>query len=219
MDAVPTDASQLYTEHVDSYLRFIRLMGYPRGLRAAFLKSPALAPDLRILDAGCGTGTTSLALRAATEARGFPIAAMDAFDLTPTMLDHFRATLDRSGIEDVRLAQADVLKLETLPETWNDYDLVVSTSMLEYVRRSSFPDALRGLRQRLRAGGTFLLCITRDNFLMRPMIGRAWSANLYSREELVAALAQAGFGDITFDRFPFPYRHLDIWGHIVRART
>lgn len=128
---VRVDATQLYTERADAYLRFVHFVGYPQGLRAAFLKSPALGADMRILDAGCGTATTTLALRSAASARGISSGTIDAFDLTPAMLDRFRATLDQSGIEDVRLAQADVLRLDTLPQSWNDYDLVVTASMLE----------------------------------------------------------------------------------------
>jgi ubiquinone/menaquinone biosynthesis C-methylase UbiE len=215
----PIDASQLYTESTDAYLRFIRCMGYPRGLRAVFRKSPALGPDLRVLDAGCGTGTTTLALRSAAEARGISIGGIDAFDLTPAMLDRFRATLDESGIEQVRLAQADVLQLESLPDSWRDYDLVISASMLEYAPRSNFSSALQGLRRRLRTGGSLMLFITRENFLMRPIIGRAWSANLYTRSGLATAFSDAGFGRVSFGRFPFPYRHLDFWGHVVTARA
>jgi SAM-dependent methyltransferase len=215
----PLDASQLYTEHADAYLRFVRLMGYPRGLRSVFMRSPALRPGLRILDAGCGTGTTTLALRSAAEARGIPISAIDAFDLTPAMLERFRTALDRAGIEGVRLEEADVLRLDTLPETWNDYDLVVTASMLEYVPRSSLATALRGLHERLRTGGTLLLFITRNNFLMRPLIGRGWSAHLYTRTELGVALEEAGFDEAYFGHFPFPYRHLDAWGHVVTAHA
>ena len=110
----PVDASQLYTERADAYLRFVHCMGYPRGLRSVFMKSPALRPGLRILDAGCGSGTTTFALRSAAEARGVPIGAIDAFDLTPAMLERFRRALDQSRIEGVRLEEADVLRLDTL---------------------------------------------------------------------------------------------------------
>jgi ubiquinone/menaquinone biosynthesis C-methylase UbiE len=215
----PVDASQLYTERADAYLRFVHCMGYPRGLRSVFMKSPALCPGLRILDAGCGSGTTTFALRSAAEARGIPIGAIDAFDLTPAMLERFRRALDQSRIEGVRLEEADVLRLDTLPDRWNDYDLVVTASMLEYVPRSSFPTALRALHERLRAGGTLLLFITRNNVLMRPLIGRGWSANLYTRADLVVAFEDAGFGEPSFGHFPFPYRYLDVWGHVVTARA
>jgi SAM-dependent methyltransferase len=183
------------------------------------MKSPALGPRLGILDAGCGTGVTTLALRSALEARGIPARAMDAFDLTPAMLSRFRATLDASGIEGVRLAQADVLHLDTLPEAWTDYDLVVTAAMLEYVRRPSLPAAFRALRGRLHARGTLLLFITRNNMLMRPLVERWWSANLYSRAELRVALEAAGFSELSFGHFPLPYRYLDVWGHVVSARA
>jgi ubiquinone/menaquinone biosynthesis C-methylase UbiE len=128
----PTDIPELYTEHADIYQRSL---GYPQGLRAVFLKSPALVPDMRILDAGCGTGITTLALRQALETRGVSGGEIDAFDLTPAMLSRFRAMLARSDIEGIRLMQADVLQLDALPPTWSGYDLVVTASMLEYVPR------------------------------------------------------------------------------------
>lgn len=212
-------ARQLYTARADAYSRFVRCMGYPRGLQAAIFESAALGPGMRILDAGCGSGFTTLALRSAAKARGISIGAIDAFDLTPAMLDRFRTKLDHSGIEGVKLAQADVLALDTLPQAWHDYDLVITASMLEYVARSSFSTALRELHQRLRAEGDLMLFITRNNFLMRPLIGRAWSANVYTRSELELALEDAGFRELSFGHFSFPYRHLDAWGYVVSARA
>ncbi len=211
-------ASAIYSARIDAYLRFVRAVGYPRGLRAVFMESPALRPDLRILDAGCGTGVTTFALRSALEARGMSARRIDGFDLTPAMLDRFRARLDRTGVEDVHLVRANVLHLESLPEDWVDYDLVITASMLEYVPRTELATALTGLRSRLREGGVLQLFITRNNFLMRPLIGRWWSANLYTRSELRNLLKEAGFSEFSFSHFPFPHRLLDLWGHVVRAR-
>lgn len=216
---VPMDASEIYSARVDSYLRFIRWVGYPQGLRAAFASSPVLRPDLRILDAGCGTGVTTLALRSALAARGWSASRIDCFDFTPAMLDRFRATLATSEIEGVRLARADVLRLDTLAEDWRDYDLVVTASMLEYIARPDLARALAALRMRLSEGGTLQLFITRNNALMRPLIERWWAANLYTRDELRAVLEKAGFGEVTFGHFPFPFRYLDLWGHVVSARA
>jgi ubiquinone/menaquinone biosynthesis C-methylase UbiE len=55
--SVTTDARQFFTERHDTYARFIRIMRYPQGLRAFFLASPLVRSGLRVLDAGCGTGS------------------------------------------------------------------------------------------------------------------------------------------------------------------
>jgi cyclopropane fatty-acyl-phospholipid synthase-like methyltransferase len=133
------------------------------------------------------------------------------------MLARLRTTLERRGIEGVELAEADVLRLDMLPASWVGYDLVTSASMLEYVPRERFVDALRGLRDRLRNGGRFVLFITRRNPLTRIMIGRWWQSNTYTAQELTDAFQEAGFARLTFSGFPLSARHLAVWGHVVEA--
>jgi cyclopropane fatty-acyl-phospholipid synthase-like methyltransferase len=111
------------------------------------------------------------------------------------MLDNFRRRLAAEGISGVELVQCDVLRLDDLPSVWNSYDLLVSASMLEYVPRDRFVAALNGLRGLLRW----------------------WDSHLYSADELTRALAEAGFKDAKFGAFPFWFRHLTPWGHIVEA--
>jgi cyclopropane fatty-acyl-phospholipid synthase-like methyltransferase len=216
--AVPADPSGLFTDRHATYARFIRAVRYPQGLRAFFLRSPLLRPGLRVLDAGCGTGVVTLALRDALLRRGFAPRSLHAFDLTPAMLDRFRATIQRRGIDGVELAQANVLDLETLPGSWGDYDLVVSASMLEYVPRERFVDALAGLRARLNAGGRFVLFMTRRNPFTRVLIGRWWQANLYTATELADSFREAGFSRSGFLAFPPSARYLSVWGHVVEAQ-
>lgn len=214
---MPTDARRIYTERVGAYLRLLRIVGYARGLEAYFSRSDVLAPGLRILDAGCGSGVASLALRSTLAGRGLTPRAIDGFDLSQAMLDRFRATISERSIEGIRLARADVFHLEALPPDWRDYDLVVSSAMLEYVPRARFPEALSALRERLRPGGRLLLFISRDNLLTRPLIGRWWSANLYRRSELCVAFETARYGELSFDHFPGLYRYLDLWGWVLSA--
>ncbi len=211
------DARQLFTERHRAYARFIRTVRYPQGLRSYFLATPLLRPGLRVLDAGCGMGALTLAVYEASERRGAPLAALHGFDLTPAMLSQLRATLERRGIASVELVEANVLRLDTLPASWRDYDLVVSASMLEYIPRERLVEALRGLRERLKDGGRFVLFMTRRNPLTRMMIGRWWQSNIYTAADLTDAFQRAGFGRSAFPGVPLMARHLSLWGHVVEA--
>jgi SAM-dependent methyltransferase len=214
---VSADARRLFTERPDVYTGFIRALRYPQGLRAFWYASRLLHPGLRILEAGCGTGALTFALWGAAERRGIHLGAFDAFDLTPAMLDRLRTSLRRRRVDAIRLAEANVLDLEALPADWRDYDLVVSASMLEYVPRERFTDALRGLRERVKPGGRFVLFVTRRNPLTRVLIGRWWQSNLYTVPELTQAFMAAGFSRVRFPGFPFAARYLSAWGHVVEA--
>jgi SAM-dependent methyltransferase len=214
---MPRSPYALFTARADSYARFIDRVRYPQGLRSYFLTSRVLRAGLRVLDAGCGTGAVSLALWEALDLRGQPPATLHAFDLTPAMLDRYRQRLRVKGIHGVETAQADVLRLETLPGYWKDYDLIVTASMLEYVPKGRVVAALAGLRARLAPGGRFVLFITRRNWLMRPLIGWWWRSTLYTRAELAELFRQAEFKEFAFGQFPSTARHLSLWGHIVEA--
>ena len=212
-----TDPQKLFSKKSGMYERFIRSVGYPQGLRAYLASSSLLRAGLRVLDAGCGTGALSLALYEASLRRGFAPGSIHAFDLTPAMLERFRRTLKNRGIEGVELAQCNVMHLDALPDSWNNYDLVVSASMMEYLPQDELSAALRGLRARLSQEGTLVLFITRRNSLTRPLIGQWWQSNLYTAGELRTAFREAGFAGVAFSRFPFPYSYLDLWGYIVEA--
>ena len=169
------------------------------------------------MDAGCGTGIATFALMDALAARNLSATSFDAFDLTPAMIETFRAAAAKRGA-DVRIAQADVLGPDALPHGWSGYDLIVSSAMLEYVSPDRLAEALAGLRRRLARDGTLIVFITRDNWLTRPMIGRWWRANLYTETTLLERFRSAGYSEVTFGRFPTAFRHLAMWGHIVQAR-
>jgi SAM-dependent methyltransferase len=215
--SVTQDARQLFTERHDTYARFIRAVLYPQGLRSYFLASPLLRPGVRVLDAGCGTGALTLAVYDASLKRGIPLGSLNGFDLTPAMLGQLRSTLEGRGIRDIELVEANVLGLDALPAAWRDYDLVVSASMLEYVPRERFVDALRGLRDRLRDGGRFVLFVTRRNPLTRIMIGRWWQSNIYTAPELADAFQRAGFSRFALAGFPLSACYLSLWGHVIEA--
>jgi cyclopropane fatty-acyl-phospholipid synthase-like methyltransferase len=156
-------------------------------------------------------------VRQALLSRGFHPGTLQGFDLTQKMIEGFRQTLRKQAIDAVDVIQADVLHLETLPVNWNNFDLIVSAAMLEYVPRKKLTEALTNLRSRLNEEGSILLFITRRNWLTKPLIGRWWDANLYEAAELRESLLLAGFSTIEFNKFPFPYCHLSLWGYIIEA--
>jgi hypothetical protein len=88
------------------------------------------------------------------------------------MLEEFQAELDARGITLVRVKQANVLALGQFPSSWSDYDLIVCTSMLEYLARADFSQALSSLRGRLVQNGTFLAVVTRRNWITKILIER-----------------------------------------------
>jgi len=214
---VVSDPARVFTYRTQSYVRFVRSVGYPQGLRAYFRGSPLLRSGLRVLDAGCGTGIVTLALRKALLSRDLRPGPLHGFDLTPAMIARFRQTLQRRTIQGIDVVQANVLQLDALPGSWNTYDLIVSASMMEYLPRNRLVDALRGLRGLLSADGHLVLFITRRNWLMRPLIGRWWQANLYDAGELEESFCRAGFSTIAFRKFPVSFRFLALWGYIVEA--
>ncbi len=215
--AAQRDAVALYGSRVGQYLAFVRAVLYPQGVRGYFRTALWLRSDMKILDAGCGTGIATFALLDALSERGLAPGPWYAFDLTPAMLEGFHARLQGAAHDSITVTQGDVLRLEDLPGNWSGFDLIVCASMLEYVPGARMVEALAGLRERLREGARLVLFISRRNWLTRVLIGRWWRAELYARAELEECLAAAGYGRWRFRRFPFPYGFLSLWGHIVEA--
>lgn len=214
------EVRRLYTEKTDLYHWFFAdLLGYGPGIRALLAHELCLGSGQRILDAGCGTGVVTRGALAVIRARRLTGISIDGFDLTPAMLARLRDWLAANDATNVRLTIANVLAPDELPPSWSGYDVVLSSAMLEYLPKPSLATALGHLRARLVPGGRLLFAITRRNWLMALLIERWWRSNSYRRAELHAIVRAAGFEDVSFRRFPFPYPWLNLWGWVVSARN
>lgn len=215
----PADIRQLYERRIHLYEAFIGFFRTRRGLQCLLERSDFLRPDMNVLDAGCGFGTATFALLDALKARGMTGVRVDAFDLTMAMLERFRSELDARDIAQVQLHEADMLDAVALPVDWDDYDLVISTSMLEYLPREQLPCALAALRARMAPRGRMLVMVTRKSLETKILIEWGWHAERYSADELAKAFAQAGFGSLQFLRFPLRYGWLNRANHVVVAQS
>ena len=209
MSLTHSDIRGLYTKRIDLYSSFNKLFQSSQGIRTLLSRSNLLRPGLRVLDAGCGFGRLTFAFLDALKRKKFDYQCIDAFDLTPAMLDRFRESLEARGIPRVNLQQADVLALGTLPHSWMNYDLILSGSMLEYVSKQELVRALAGLQARMAPGGRIVALITRKTPETKVLIEWWWRAESYTGDELVGAFESAGFSEPAFHHFPRRYAWLN----------
>ena len=199
------EVQDLYTKNIQRYASFVNLFQSSSGISALLQRSNLLREGLRFLDAGCGFGMATFALVDALQEKNLHYTSIDAFDLTPAMLARFQKELNARRLSRVQLEQADVLALDSLPPSWTNYDVIISTSMLEYLPKQDLPRALAGLRARLSSKGHILVMITRRTLETKLFIEWGWHAERYTRDELLQAFAKAGFQTPEFQRFPSRY--------------
>ncbi len=116
-------------------------LGYRTPAELVALLAPG--PRARVLDLGCGTGLSGLALR--------PFAArLEGLDLSPRMLEAARLR----GVYDA-LHEADLLAF--LPKRAGAFDLIAAADVLNYL--GDLAPALAALRGALKPGGEALFSL------------------------------------------------------------
>ena len=126
-----------------------KLNGYGRSLDQYFTEHPLpIFPEARILDAGCGTGTLTLALLRTIKA---PIK-LTALDLSASSMRTAKKYVSKHNSHDqsVRFAQGNIL---ALPFADGAFDLVVTSGVLEYV---ALDEGLSELARVISPGGYLL---------------------------------------------------------------
>ncbi len=121
----------------------------------------------RVIDAGCGAGT--FALEAAAIA-----AHVDGIDGSERMIELARADAARRGIDNVTF---DVAMFETLSDRAGQYDLVLCSSVLEYL--PDLEEELARLTALLRPGGRLIVSLPNGRSYYRYFEG--WAYRLTGR--------------------------------------
>ena len=169
----------------------------------------------RVLDVAAGAGGQSLAAARRTGPSGSVVAT----DISPTILTYAAKSAAEAGLTNIETVEADGEALDALPAA--SYDAVICRVGLIY-----FPDqqrALAGLHRALRDGGRIAaivystpdrneffsvpVSIIRDKAqLPPPQAGQPGPFSLGAPGVLHAALANAGFSDVTVRAVPAPLR-------------
>lgn len=135
-------------------------------------------PDARsLLEVGCGTGFVLAGLRDA-----FP-----ALRLVGSELFEEGLAIARHRLPDVELVQLDALEM-AFPD---EFDVVGAFDVLEHVDEDE--RALRGMQRALRPGGGLLLLVPQHPRLWSEMDAVAHHVRRYTRRDLAAKVARAGF--------------------------
>mgnify|MGYP000055666468 CR=1 FL=1 len=148
-----------------------------------------LDPRDRVLELGCGTGTTALKLAP-------HVRTMAATDISREMIAIAEEKRQAAGIANVGFATAGIVEpdADALP-----YDAVLAFNLLHLI--GDLDAALAAIHAQLKPGGLFIsksACIAEMTWVIRPlirvmqMVGKAPSVNVMSRRDLEAAIARAG---------------------------
>jgi len=173
---------------------------------ATLLAAASLARDDRVLDIGCGCGTTTLdAARSATEGRALGV------DLSSQMLERARARAAVEHLTNVSFEQGDA---QVCPFDAGAFDVVISRFGVMFF--SDPPAAFRNIAQALRPGGRAVfvvwqaleenewlgalreaLAMGRD--LPAPPVGGPGPFGLADPDAVRRLLSEAGFVDVALE--------------------
>ncbi len=112
---------------------------------------------IRLLDVGCGEGQAAVFFAR----NGYHVTA---FDIATSGLAKGRALAKAAGVH-VEFFQGDILHHELV----NDYDIIYSTDVLEYVPPRKRESMMRGFREHTAVGGLNVLdTFVEKNFIAAP---------------------------------------------------
>ena len=146
-----------------------------------------LAPGLRVLDLGCGTGVPTAGMLAES---GLDVVGID---VSTEML-----TLARRNVPTGRFVAMDVLELDT---SLGEFDAVCAFFTLLMLRRADIPRVLRRVRTVLRPGGVVAIGMVEGDldYAPLPFLGQEMSVTAYPQADLEAAMRAEGLHVLEVD--------------------
>lgn len=179
---------------------------YERKLRET---AALMRPDMKVLEIGCGTGSTALH-------HAPNVAEIYATDLSAGMLDIARDKAAAAGAGNVTFARHAA---EDIPADWGPFDMIMAHSILHLV---ADPQAvMQEMARRLKPGGTFVtstVCMSDGmnwfKVIARPgyALGLLPRVTFFSADDLRGWMSGAGL-DIHTEWRPGPRKAVFMIGH------
>jgi ubiquinone/menaquinone biosynthesis C-methylase UbiE len=159
---------------------------YARKLAAT---QALMRPDMKVLEFGCGTGSTALE-------HAPHVAHIDATDISAAMIAIGRKKAELAGIDNVTFRQSGVEEFDAD----GNYDMVLALNLLHLL-----PDrtaALAKIHRLLKPGGFFIsstVCLADRMWFLRPVIpvmqwmGKAPYVSFIGANDVWREVAATGF--------------------------
>ena len=159
---------------------------YARKLAAT---QALMRPDMRVLEFGCGTGSTALE-------HAPHVSHIEATDVSAAMIAIGREKAEQAGIANVSFSQSSVEEFDAD----GHFDMVLALNLLHLL-----PDrtaALAKIHRLLKPGGLFIsstVCLADSMWYLRPLIpvlqwiGKAPYVSFVGTNDVLGEVAAAGF--------------------------
>jgi ubiquinone/menaquinone biosynthesis C-methylase UbiE len=186
-ESTPVTKGLVLRSHARYYDFVARLLTLGQGgnLYERLVGLARLAPNERVLDVGCGTGSLAMAARTRVGASG----TVDGIDASKEMIERAARKMRRRHVQvDLQIAT-----VEALPFPERSFDVVFSTLMLHHLPRPVRRKCASEMARVLRPGGRVLVA----DFQTPARKREGWLARLHrhgfvTSEEVQELLAAAG---------------------------
>lgn len=171
-------------------------MGRERKFRQAALELVDIEPGMNILDAGCGTGTLTIA---AKEKQGID-GKVVGIDPSSNMVKLAQEKAEKASLEVV--FQVGVIEKMEFPE--NHFDLVLSSLMMHHLPDELKKDGLLEVYRVLKSDGTLLIIeLDPSDFSLASLIHGHRSQLSAELEKTRCYMENTGFDPVEFGRLNF----------------
>jgi len=175
-----SDHSFAYALHSDEECERLEFQARIANIERHLRHLP-IAPDDRVLDAGCGSGSMARLI-----ARSFPGAEIVGVDMRQQYLDFAAARARGEGLDNLTFRQADVF---ALPFADASFDVVWAKYLMQWMKDLRLP--LAEIRRVTRPGGLVVSCDLDGIFVDHFPIAAEFERQV---REVMAALADCDVG-------------------------